>query len=372
MNLKKILFVAGLAVATCFAAKAQQEVETEYVFEPHWYVQGQFGVQHTLGEIDFSDLLSPNIQVGVGYNWTSVWGARLTLNAWQSKGGYKTDAGTQYKYKWNYIAPTVDLTMNVTNLVLGYNPERKWNLGVFAGVGLNFAMNNDECNDLASKGGALYNESVNRFEYLWDDSKTRVVGQMGLNVDYKINDQWSFGVEGATNFLSDRYNSKKAGNVDWYFNVLAGVKYSFGKTYTKKTRSVVPCEPQIIEKEVIKEVIKEVVKEPERVEALRRDIFFELRGSEISTTEMTKLQEVADYLNKYPNAKVLVTGYADKGTGNARINLKYSEARAKKVAQILTDKYGISPLRIISQAKGDAEQPYAENKLNRVTICIAE
>ena len=106
--------------------------------------------------------------------------------------------------------------------------------------------------------------------------------------------------------------------------------------------------------------------------SIRRDLFFVIRGSEISDSEKVKLEEVVAYLNRNPQAKVTVTGYADKGTGNARVNMKYSQARVDKVVNMLKEKYNISSERILSSAKGDTEQPYAENNKNRVTILVAE
>lgn len=367
MNFKKILFVAGLAVASCFSAFAQ-EGETEYVFNPHWYIQGQFGAQHTLGEIDWTDLNSPNAQVTVGYNWTSVWGARLALNMWQSKGGLKAD-GKQYAYKWNYVAPTVDVTMNLTNVLWGFNPERVVDVTLFAGLGANIGMNNDEVQDV-DKATSYKGETY--FDYLWSGSKARLVGQWGADIDFKLNDRVSLGVELACNTLSDRYNSKKANNTDWYFNALAGVKVNLGKTYTKRVKPLPPCEPVYIDRPVEKIVEKIVEVLPPAEGPMRRELFFVIRGSEVNQTERAKLEEVVAYLYRNPEAKVTVTGYADKGTGNPRINQKYSEARAKKVVKLLQESYGIPASRISSSAKGDTEQPFAENDKNRVTILIAE
>ena len=64
-------------------------------------------------------------------------------------------------------------------------------------------------------------------------------------------------------------------------------------------------------------------------------------------------------------------GYADKGTGNARINAKYAQNRADAVAKALVAE-GISESRIKASSKGDTEQPYAEQILNRVAICIVK
>jgi outer membrane protein OmpA-like peptidoglycan-associated protein len=84
------------------------------------------------------------------------------------------------------------------------------------------------------------------------------------------------------------------------------------------------------------------------------------------------VKEIADYLKKYPEAKVTVTGYADKGTGSTAINNRLANNRANTVVNALVNQYGISKSRIVSSSKGDSEQPYSENAKNRVAICIAE
>lgn len=378
MNFKKILFVAGLAAASCFTAYAQEEVETEYVFNPHWYVQGQFGFQHTLGEIDWADLNSPNAQIAVGYNWTSIWGARLAVNAWQSKGGiqYRNNvpANQTFSYKWNYVAPTLDVTMNVTNLLWGFNPKRLVDFSIYAGAGVNVGFNNDDAETLNNQFSQDMPDQADYFAYLWTGHKTRFVAQWGFNLDFRVNDRVSLGLESSYNTLSDHYNSKKASNTDWYFNTLASVKVNLGKTYTKRSKKLTPCEPTYVDREVIKEVEKIVYRDKEVAKEgpIRRDLYFVIRGSEISTSEKVKLEEVVSYLNRNPQAKVTVTGYADKGTGNARINMKYSQARVNKVVRMLKENYNISADRISSAAKGDTEQPFAENDKNRVTILVAE
>ena len=114
MKLNKVI-LSGVVALSCVSASAQEADKTVNVFTPHWYAQAQIGGQYTLGEIGFGKLLSPNVQVGVGYNFNQVVGARLTLNTWQSKAGQNV-AGNTYKWKWNYVAPMVDATFNLTNL----------------------------------------------------------------------------------------------------------------------------------------------------------------------------------------------------------------------------------------------------------------
>ena len=85
-----------------------------------------------------------------------------------------------------------------------------------------------------------------------------------------------------------------------------------------------------------------------------------------------KPQEMADFLNKNTEAKVLVTGYADKGTGNDVINDRIAAKRAAAVVWMLTKKYNIPSERITEKSKGARVQPFAENAKNRVTIMIAK
>ena len=386
MNIKKT-FLAALVAMGCMTATAQ-ETTTEYVFNPHWYLQVQGGVQETLGEVGFSDLLSPNAQLGIGYQFNKVVGTRLSINAWQSKGGSELKGNT-YTWKWNYVAPTIDATFNLSNLFCGYNPERKVNFGVFAGLGANIGFGNDEAQDVSRAMVTTFNTSAytvaNDDQYLrllWDGTKPRLNGRVGANVDFRLSDAFSLGVELSANAVHDAYNSKKAQNVDWYFNGLVGLKYNFGKTHTKKVVTKEPCCtcPPEQEPKVIERIVEKVVEKPatpaaaqvDEIEPLRRDVFFVIRGTQIADTEMQKVREVAEYLNKYPQAKVVVTGYADKGTGNATINRNLSIGRSKAVADALKNKFGIDPSRITTDAKGDTEQPYAEDVKNRVSICIAE
>ena len=88
--------------------------------------------------------------------------------------------------------------------------------------------------------------------------------------------------------------------------------------------------------------------------------------------EDAKIQEVVDFLNKNPEAKVVVTGYADKGTGNDVINDRNAAKRAAAVVWMLTKKYNIPSERITEESKGARVQPFAENAKNRVTIMIAK
>ena len=375
-----LLFLGVLSAS----AQAEQKGTTEYVFQPHWYITLQGGGQYTLGEGKFGDLLSPTAQIGVGYNFTKVVGLRLAVNAWQSKGVIKLDdndiaTGLEYegKWKWNYVAPSLEFTFNLSNIVCNYNPNRLLNVYALIGGGANIAFKNDEAQDVEKQIAAYQNtnwvfDGKQNMRYLWDGTKVRPFGKVGLLFDFRVSDKVSINIEGNANTLSDKYNSKKAGNWDWYFNALAGVKINLGKTYTTKFTPDPEPEIRYVEKVVEKVVEVPAKVEVEPIEKMRRDIFFTINSFKVRETEAEKIKDIADYLKQNPNAKVEVTGYADAGTGNNRINDRLAKQRADVVVKTLMNDYNISANRIYFDSKGSRVQPFAENDLNRVTICIAE
>ena len=370
MKMKKTILSCLLALGFLSVSAQDQQPRTEYVFNPHWYVQIQpVGIQHTLGEVDFGDLNSYNVQAAIGRQFSPVFGLRLAVNAWQSKAGSEIN-NDKYLWDWKYVAPSLDLTVNLSNALCGYNPNRVFNFGLFLGGGANIGFSNDKAADAKTAMGAKH--GVNTLEYLWDGSKVRPFAQGGITADFKLSDAISFGIEVSANTLSDKYNSKNADNWDWYFNALAGVKINLGPTYT--TRVIPAPEPEI---RYVEKVVEKVVEVPAPVaapviEPLRRDIFFLINKTDIRESEESKVKDVADYLAKNPNAKVQVTGYADAGTGNDQINDRLAAGRADAVVKALKEKYGVDASRISYDSKGSRVQPFAENDMNRVSICIAE
>ena len=379
MKIKNIL-LSGVMAMGCLVANAQDAPKTEYVFNPHWYVQGQIGAQYTLGEVKFGDLISPNIQLGVGRQFTPIWGARFSINAWQSKGGineYSLTDGAKVgkeKYDWKYISPMIDGSLNLSNALCGYNPTRTVSVGLLAGIGLNVGFSNDDAVALAATAGN-HNHGSENLTYAWDGTKVRFVGRVGANVDFRIDDAWSIGIEANANVLSDNYNSKKAGNCDWYFNALVGVRYNIGKTYT--TRTITPPAP--VEK-IVERIVEKIVEVPakttdsqfmKKASSIRREVFFTIGKNVINAEGFKKIDEVAAYMKECPEATVTVTGYADRGTGSAKINNRIAARRADIVVSELI-KRGVARDRIIKSSKGSRVQPFSDNDMNRVTICIAE
>lgn len=374
MKINKALLAGLLMMVLSSSAIAQENGEkVENVFNPHWYIQAQpLGMQYTLGENPFGKLLSYNFQVAGGYNFNKYLGARFAINAYQSKAGW--DIGDINKtWKWYYIAPAADVTLNLSNLMFGYNPDRLFTFGAFAGIGVNIFWGNNQASDVKKDLTSVY-DHIQNLRHLWDGCKASLLGRAGVTGDFRINSNWSVGIELQATTVSDKYNSKKAGNTDWYFNGLIGVKYVFGKS-NKKTvvAAVTQTAPATNEQvKVVEKVVEKTVYVETTIHEINRSIYFRKAGNTtIIPSEMHKIQEVADFLKDHPDATVTLCGYGDKGVGSSADNAKVSEKRAKAVADVLIKKYGIAESRITIDYKGDTEQPYKGTE-NRVTIAVAQ
>lgn len=369
---KRIFSLLVLAMTAFGMASAQNEVvvnnpdgsveKTIYTFNPHWFIQIQGGAQHTLGEAKFMDLISPTAQFEIGYQFSPVWALRLGANAWQSKGGWGEGTAKEFgmsknTFKWNYIAPALDVKFNIINALCGWNKDRVFTMNLIAGAGANFAQ------DLKDADAA----QVALMDHFHDGTTIMPFGRFGLDLDFAVSKQVSLNLEGMAHVLNDHYNGKHTDNADWYFNVLAGVKIALGKTQNKTVEFTPAPAPVVVpapapEPEPVVEVI----------EPFQCNVFFKINKTVAEPQENAKIAELAAYMQKYPESKVTLSGYADKGTGNPRINLRLSEGRVNYVANMLRNEYNIDADRIFTEFKGDTVQPFADNDSNRVTVCLTK
>lgn len=89
------------------------------------------------------------------------------------------------------------------------------------------------------------------------------------------------------------------------------------------------------------------------------DVLFSVNKAELSPGGTRNVRKLADFLNQYPQRKVLIEGHTDS-TGSPSINQPLSERRADAVRTALTD-MGVSSDRIETRGYADA-YPVANNR----------
>ena len=378
---KLTILMAAIAFFGCQALFAQECTgecqELGYRPYPHGFIQLQGGVGTTLTDVECLKLLSPTASIGAGAWFGPSVGARLHVNAWESKGGFKT-AGDPLKYKYNYVNTNADLMLNVLNL-FSQKKYHKFNVILIGGIGLNYAWKNDEFHQLLN----TYTPTVD-ISNAWGEgtSRKQLLShniRAGLLFDFNIAKHWGVGIEVDANSLDDRFNSKFTDSDDWMITAQLGITYKFGfkAPHEKKQEPVKPVQvvqpTPVVPTQAVRTV--EPVKAPEPVRApepakvveepYKDVLFYAIRDSEIDPESI--ITAAAAWCKKYPNKTVTVSGYADKGTGNAKLNMMYSQQRTNKVVDMLKKK-GVPASQIKSASYGDTVQPFSENDKNRCVI----
>ena len=287
------------------------------------FVEAQGGLQLTSTNAPMDKLFTPTAALSLGHYFTPVVGARLHVNAWQSKSGF---VGLDQYYKWKYVTPDLDLMVNLSNLFCS-SQSHALNVILLGGVGLNYAWDNDELADLGI--------APKRIPLAWEDNHLSHNLRAGLRLETNQSKPLGLSLELNANSLDDRFNSKVNDQDDWQFTAMLGLTYRFG--YKGKKPAVhIPGISDNVDPSVIQ-------------------------------------KEVAQFMKENPTSKVMIVGYADKGTGNARLNEMYARKRAETFKKDLIEKHGCNADNIVIDSKGDTVQPFPEdNDKNRCVIIDAE
>jgi len=281
-------------------------------------------------------------------------------------GGWKDKDGNMLLYTQHirYFQANIDFMFDFFNLIGNYNPKRFFELTPYAGAGLYHA-----------------------FPHRGTEAFTTAGVHLGLISKFRISDRVGLNLEFSASMVADEFDGQ--GGDDQTFTgigqAMLGLNFKMGKTYWEV------CEPmdwgliddlnqKINDLRAIPVPVCPTCPEcpeiappaPAEIKFLPDPVFFRIDKSIIDPAEWSKIEKAVDFLNKNPMANVVVTGYADKKTAYPEYNMKLSERRSKTVAQALTQRYGVDPLRVSINWSGDRIQPFKVNEWNRVVIFVIE
>ena len=334
---------------------------------------------------------APHITVSVGKWFTPVWGVRGQGGLWRanfdsnnSHGTLAADGtliGTAESYHKNVGQLRLDAMFNISNAIWGYNPDRLFNLSVFAGPGLTFAK--------TGNGGVLIDD-VNRTWQRVPASEQKghayINGSIGLQGKFNVSEYIDIDVE-ARGELAPSYLGYLS-----TANTVGGLYFGAGITYTFGGKNFVPYMSKVdvdaLNDEINKyrseleqaqtdlansknaaataqPVTQEVVKEVQV--AGPRAVFFKIGSAKLDDYGKVNIQMAAKVLKANPDKKYKVAGYADKATGSAPFNQKLSEKRAQVVYDALIAE-GVDKDQLELVGFGGTENMFGKDYLNRCVI----
>lgn len=375
--------IAGMLLTASLPASAQYLVEEQvtvaemvpgkvYYYEErnldNWYLTLGAGTQMLVAEQAGSDphfTLAMNLAVGKWIN--PFWGMRMSAMAGSLHFDWDNNYGSM-RYAGFYL----DFLWNMTNSLVGYRENRVFSFIPFVGL-----------------GGTLGWHHSNSGAKTW---ALPITG--GIKLNFRMSRHVDFFLEGRVQGVADQFNRvMRGGQVEMIISAIGGFTFKFGssgfKAYdpyndrlaiaelnrrTNQLRSELEaCQSRKIDCPPcpeVPEVSETVIVEQQPCSGtMTASVAFTINSATVSQREMVNIYNVAQWLKENPSCTVTITGYADRNTGTSDYNMELSQRRARAVADVLQNQYGISSGRIDIVGEGSSEQPYPnDNDWNRVVI----
>ena len=321
-------------------------------------------------------------------------------------------------FEGDFREATLNLTLNINQLVAGGPIKDKWNFYAKAGFGLNYfrsAQRMQGTDRFLTRGEIYPNTGINsngyphnytewhEDDYLiigydrtnYDPSNTQTITNyqkkekrnseilipIGVGVKYRINKSFDLGFEttlrnlGADNLDVDMIGADN----DSYMYSAFSLTYKIGKkdkrhsSWTYKDFSIdyqrsrmkdplaqrldslaKQLEYFVANDTIINDTTLIITENIRRNEVVSISVFFDFDKSEITRSSHRMIANVARYMKVNPEIRVRVQGYCDD-RGSYEYNVRLSERRCNSVVEVLVRDYGIDRSRFEAEPKGKAE-----------------
>ena len=373
----KKLFITAMALLLTLGASAQEQtVKKGYKPASYMFIGVQGGTTRTFTHKDLDRKWTPMGAVSLGAYFTPWLGARAQAKAWKWDEDFLNTNGT---YETKQYGGDLDLLLNVTGILFPHR-NNLLNVVLLGGVGMEYSK--------FSASPTSHPYPLNMRGNRWTRN-----ARLGGQLDISLHRMFGIQLEGGYDLMHDHVSNFK--HEKWWPYLLGGINFKFGhkKAYKatpleapivqevveEQNTDVAPAQPLIEEKKPEPKVEPKpepkpeakpqpVVKAPEKQ---TDNVFFAIGRYTVGSEQMKVVEQIAQWAKQHPTATIQLTGYADRETGNQRVNQAISERRAASVKDALI-KRGIKADRITTNAKGDTVQPFADNDKNRVVIVISE
>ena len=310
--------------------------------------------------------------VAIGKWFTPGIGLRTKLQGFNSKKIGAVGVTSQHFWSLNE-----HIMFNLSNLFMGYNPERVWNISPFIG------------------GGMARNMSVNRY-----------VMQLsaGINSSWRLCRNLDLYAEAGWNRMEDNFDGNEMAQLsnthygrgwedkDNYLYAEIGLTFKLGKATWNKTPDVdaikALSQSQIdalnsqlndlnTENEKLRKELAEKPKTTVLTKSLKEfvatpiSVFFNIGKIDVALLkDLVNVRALAKYAIEN-NSHILVTGYADSSTGTPAINQRLSEQRANTIVEELV-KMGVNRSNIRTAAGGGVKMLEYPDYDRRATVQIVD
>lgn len=380
-----LMTVAMLAVSSVVSAqeKSNKDAEGRTVRGP--YETNSFGSNWFIGVAGgINTVATFKLPAGMT-NKAGVGGAvELTVGKWVTpcvglRLGYQgiglngklINAGVSESYKRPYHYAHAEVLWNVSNAIGGYRDDRFWNFSPYLTTGYVYSK---ASNYVLGVGLLNSLRLTDRLDLTIDlrgvTSKSQMLGLpsgrnlvfsalVGLSVDLGKN-KWKRVTQ-----IPEGYAPYSTAMVD----ELKSKNAQYAKENDQLGREVASLKKENGALRSENDALKKAVKTPKKLTVTSGAVFFTIGETTLSSADLYQLDfYVKNVIEQDPEAKFLLTGYADKNTGGKRRNQYLSEKRVEYVSNLLRTKYNVDANRIIVKAVGSEAAFSDKVELNRCVV----
>ena len=402
---KKVVFIGMLLGTLPFMSMAQEALKTDTIRTElqsdfletvgdstdlvvagdgtaNWFISLSGGVNSLAAEANreydnFIDRSRLSFRLSVGKWFTPVWGFRVQMGVGKLSGHSQLlnyyniydeladhtampeemkpylserDGETWFHRKFTYM----DWSVNLMTDAVRWFVKEKQPVGVILFAGPGFA------HSFGSQGLS----ASNSFAF-----------NAGVQLNVNIHKHWDVFAELQGNIVDETFDGQIGGTagvrnrpLEGYAGLTIGFAYKFGGRKFNRYAKVNPVTYESVrymQPPTVVEVPQESTEEVVTTFAVR----FFIDKHNIEDDQKLNIDRMARYLKRHPEAKLELTGYADKETAYPEYNLKLSQRRVKAVRDYLVKECGIDKSRLITDAKGDTQRVYNEDyRWNRAVV----
>ncbi len=330
-------------------------------------------------QLKFGNRLSPALDVAVGKWFTPGIGLRVMYSGLSAKGATQNGAHSNgdpisdkpwngywlEKAKFDFFNLHADVMFNFSNLLLGYKEDRLWNCSPYLGLG---------------------------WGRVWDAPQSKeVTANIGIMNSFRLSPALDINLDVRGMYVNDRFDGEEGGRSgDGLLSVTVGLTYKFKQRGWERSKTIIHYDET--ELNMLRQALNDMdTKNKMLIDSLRNVktdhtetvikkiaagnlVVFKIGRTELSNEARANLGMLAEIIKQAdPEAVYTVTGYADAGTGNNKINERLSIDRAQVVYDCLTKEFGVNPSQLKVDHKGGVGNMfYNDPRLSRAVITRCE
>lgn len=211
-------------------------------------------------------------------------------------------------YTWHNVGISMGYLPNFTNLLLGYDEERRFSLSGLMGIDYEHSWGYSNPN-LSTV--SVWSEAAK------SSAPRDLVGlQFGLLADYRLSDRWHLNLEAHAVFLDDIYDGLISENTwDIHANLMAGLTYYLqGKNHNGRLRSRHQLTDTYItlEENIFRQKPADATAQNIDTVKVTKNVTYTLISFDTQTDEVPRLQQnniftTAEIYKQVPNCRIFIT-----------------------------------------------------------------